>query len=141
VTGLIGVGGGFLIVPALLILARTTSVVAIGTSLCIVAGQASFGLVGYAQHTFFDLKYASILAVLCSAGSLIGVKLSGSIKNLNFKLVFGWFLLLFAAVLGTVELLNGFGHHFNDISAMGLMLLAVTELGVIMLIYKMLQAI
>jgi len=140
-TGLIGVGGGFLVVPALLILAKTTSVTAIGTSLCIVVGQASFGLAGYAQHTPFDLKYASILAILCSAGSLAGGKLSGNIKNSNFKLGFGWFLLLFATVFGTVELLNGFGHHFNDMSALRLVLLAITELGVIVGIYKVLQAI
>ena len=108
VTGAIGVGGGFLIVPALLLLARTTSALAIGTSLCIVAGQASFGLVGYAQHTSFDLQYASVLAVFCCIGSLTGAWLSGKIENAHFKLIFGWFLILFSILFSVVELTKTF---------------------------------
>ncbi len=111
VTGTIGVGGGFLIVPALLVLARTTSALAIGTSLCIVAGQASFGLAGYSQHTSFDLQYASVLAVFCCIGSLTGAWLSGKIENAHFKVIFGWLLILFSILISVVELTKKFGFH------------------------------
>jgi uncharacterized protein len=135
VTGLIGVGGGFLVVPALLILVRIRTTTAVGTSLCIVVGQASFGLVGYAQHTAFDLKYAAILAVLCSLGSLAGARLSVYIESSIFKLVFGWFLLLFAAIFGTVELIKGLGHHLHGISTIIWIVIFVVELNVIIVTY------
>jgi uncharacterized membrane protein YfcA len=111
VTGAIGVGGGFLVVPALLLLARTTSALAVGTSLCIVGGQASFGLVGYVQHTPFDLQYASVLAAICCVGSLLGGWLSGKIENAYFKLIFGWFLVIFSILFGTIELVKAFGFY------------------------------
>jgi hypothetical protein len=108
-TGTIGVGGGFLIVPALLLLAKITPTLAIVTSLCIVAGQASFGLVGYAQHTPFDLQYASVLTVFCCIGSLSGAWLSTKIENAHFKLIFGWFLIIFSILFSVIELTKIFG--------------------------------
>lgn len=71
-TGLIGAGGGFMIVPALALLGGLPLRAAIGTSLLIIALNAFAGLVGYLSHEAIDWRFAAAVTGLTVAGSLAG---------------------------------------------------------------------
>ncbi|MDK1359887.1 sulfite exporter TauE/SafE family protein [Arthrobacter sp. zg-Y1219] len=93
VTGLVGAGGGFLVVPALALLGGLPMSVAVGTSLVVISMKSFAGLAGYL--TTVQLDWPLILAVTAAAivGSLIGAKLSGRIPEAALRKAFGWFVL------------------------------------------------
>jgi uncharacterized protein len=94
VTGLIGMGGGFLLVPALVSLGRVPMATAAGTSLVLIAMNAAAALVGHAGH--FDPPWG-VLAVLTAcavAGVLLGSRLGHSIPQPALRRAFAVFLLL-----------------------------------------------
>jgi uncharacterized membrane protein YfcA len=85
VTGLVGAGGGFLIIPALVLFAGLEMKKAVGTSLVIIATKSLIGFTGDLQGSMeIDWNFLIIL------GSL----LSKSISNEKLKPAFGWFVLL-----------------------------------------------
>lgn len=88
-TGLVGVGGGFLIVPALTLLVGLPMQGAIGTSLLIIVMNALAGLGGYSQHAEFDLILTLQVASGALVGSGIGAILSGHIKPALLRRGFG----------------------------------------------------
>ena len=96
-TGLVGAGGGFLIIPSLVIFAKMPIKLAIGTSLFIIASNALIGFTGDLQgNQIIDwtllLKFTSSAIV----GILIGIKLSKKISSEKLKTSFGWFVLTMA---------------------------------------------
>lgn len=93
-TGLVGAGGGFLIIPALVILGKLPIKEAIGTSLLIIAAKSLLGLVG--ENGLMDWNWKLLFGVigLAIGGLLIGVKLSQSVDGAKLKPAFGWFVLL-----------------------------------------------
>lgn len=97
VTGLVGAGGGFLVVPALALLGGLPMSVAVGTSLVVIAMKSFAGLAGYL--TTVDIPWALTLGVTAAAivGSLIGAKLSGRIPETVLRKAFGWFVLVMGA--------------------------------------------
>jgi len=92
-TGFLGVGGGFLVVPAMILFARLPMATAIGTSLAVIAANSAAGLVGHLRHGGFDGPLA--LAFLGSAllGMAGGVRLGGRLPATTLRRVFGWFVL------------------------------------------------
>lgn len=95
VTGLLGAGGGFLIVPALLLYAKLDVKSAIATSLTIITINCLIGFVGDlindVQFNKMLLLKVSIMALL---GMMAGIGLSKKMDGQKLKPVFGWFVLL-----------------------------------------------
>lgn len=98
-TGFVGVGGGFLIVPALVILGRLPMRLAIGTSLVIIAFQAAVGFTKYefylvANNMSVDWQTILIFAVIGIIGSIIGRHINTRLNQQKLKSVFAGFLFL-----------------------------------------------
>ncbi|WP_036253590.1 sulfite exporter TauE/SafE family protein [Methylobacter sp. BBA5.1] len=91
-TGLLGVGGGFLMVPALNNLAGLPIHAAIGTSLFIMVIQSAAALAGHASHMTVDLFLTTLVAAFAITGSFIGSSLSGKIPGRHLKRGFGLFV-------------------------------------------------
>lgn len=91
-TGLVGAGGGFLIIPALVILGRLPMKQAIGTSLVIISAKSLLGFLG--ESGLRDLDWGFLLSVTAFAilGIFLGMKLSHRIDGARFKPAFGWFV-------------------------------------------------
>lgn len=95
-TGLVGVGGGFLIVPALVLISGIPMKTAIGTSLAIVAANSSTGFAGYLGVVPVDWMIMTSYTVVTVAGSFAGTRLSHSFSQETLKRSFGVFLILVA---------------------------------------------
>ncbi|QCR21529.1 sulfite exporter TauE/SafE family protein [Pontibacter sp. SGAir0037] len=94
VTGLVGAGGGFLIIPALVIFSKLDMKMAVGTSLLIIAAKSLFGFVGDIFNYSIDWLFLLIFSAVSIAGIYIGSALSGKIQAAKLKSGFGWFVLL-----------------------------------------------
>lgn len=104
ITGLVGVGGGFLIVPALALLGGLTMHVAIATSLVIIALKSFSGLYKYLEvladlNLTLDWYTLIVMVALGAAGSLIGTFLNGRLPQEKLKKLFGVFLLVMAVYI------------------------------------------
>lgn len=101
-TGLVGAGGGFLVVPALALLGGLPMSVAVGTSLVVIAMKSFAGLAGYL--TTVQLDWGITLGVTAAAivGTLAGSKLAGRIPEAALRKAFGWFVL----AMGTFVLIQ-----------------------------------
>jgi len=95
-TGLVGVGGGFLIVPALTLLVRLPMKAAVGTSLLVIAMNALAGLGGYINHVPIDLSLTGIVTAGAITGSLMGGWLSTRTSATVLRRAFGLFVILVA---------------------------------------------
>lgn len=93
-TGLVGAGGGFLIIPALVLFSKLPMKQAVGTSLLIIAAKSLIGFTGDIGHTIIDWKLLLIVTALAIAGIFIGNRLSYKISGEKLKKGFGWFVLL-----------------------------------------------
>ncbi len=94
VTGLLGVGGGFLIVPALLVWVRLPMKAAIGTTLLIITINSAAGFVS--SYTAVVIEWPLLLkfAIGAIAGILGGIKLAEKIPAANLKKLLGWFIMV-----------------------------------------------
>lgn len=93
-TGLVGVGGGFLVVPALVLLARVPMRQAVGTSLLVIAMNAASGFVGYLGAVDFDWSFLIGFITAAVAGALVGTALIAYVPQSALKR--GFAVLLFA---------------------------------------------
>jgi uncharacterized membrane protein YfcA len=96
-TGLVGVGGGFAIVPALVLLGKVPMKAAIGTSLLIITMNAIAGFIGYWGNVTFDWGLMLSFIVAASGGTFIGAYLSQFVPAARLQKSFGYFLLTVAA--------------------------------------------
>lgn len=104
-TGLVGAGGGFLIIPALVLLARMPMKLAVGTSLFIIAVKSLIGFIGDIQgDQLIDWKLLGIFTAFSVAGIYIGILLSKKIEGNKLKKGFGWFVLLMGIYIIIKEL-------------------------------------
>lgn len=88
-TGMVGVGGGFMIVPALTLLVGLTMQGAVGTSLLIIAMNALAGLSGYSQHVALDWQLTGLVTAGAIFGSAVGGGLSAYVKPAALRKAFG----------------------------------------------------
>lgn len=93
ITGFVGAGGGFIIVPVLMIFLKLNFKKAIGTSLCIVALNSVVGFSGSLGQQELDWKFLLLISLVCGIGILIGSLLSNKIPSKKLKPAFGWFTL------------------------------------------------
>lgn len=94
ITGLIGAGGGFLIVPALVMLLNLDMKKAIGTSLLIISMNSLLGFVSSPNISAVNWTFLLIFTAISILGMLIGVKVSKKIEGNKLRHAFGWFVLL-----------------------------------------------
>ena len=111
VTGLVGAGGGFLVVPALVLLGGLAMPNAVATSLLVVAMKSIAGFFGYALafgdgsfiswNSEIQLDWPIILIVTAAAivGALVGSRLVGRIHPDLLRKIFGWFVLVMAVFI------------------------------------------
>ncbi len=103
-TGLVGAGGGFLIIPALVILARLPMKLAVGTSLLIIAAKSLIGFTGDLGTQTIDWSFLLIFTAISVVGIFIGTYTSRFVPNKKLKTGFGWFVLVMAAYILIKEL-------------------------------------
>ena len=92
--GFVGAGGGFLIIPALVLLAKLPMKEAIGTSLLIIAANSLIGFLGDLSHQKMDWTLLTLVTGIAMLGILIGNTLSNKIDGQKLKKGFGWFVLV-----------------------------------------------
>lgn len=104
VTGLVGAGGGFLVVPALALLGGLPMPVAVGTSLIVIAMKSFAGLGGYL--TSVQINWTVALAVTAAAvvGALVGARLTAMVNPDALRKAFGWFVLAMSSVILAQEI-------------------------------------
>lgn len=93
-TGIVGAGGGFLIIPALVLLAKLPMKKAVATSLLIIAIKSLIGFIGDIQNMDIDWAFLLIFTGLSIAGIFVGIYLSKFIDGKKLKKSFGWFVLV-----------------------------------------------
>ena len=100
-TGLVGVGGGFLIVPALVMFSKLSMKMAVGTSLLIIAVNSLVGFTGdiWIQGSLMDWKFLGLLTLLAVIGILVGGKLAKKMETNVLRKGFAWFVLLMGAFI------------------------------------------
>ncbi|MEY3022887.1 MAG: hypothetical protein RIS86_2085 [Planctomycetota bacterium] len=114
-TGLVGVGGGFLIVPVLVLLRRLPMPTAIGTSLAIISVNSATGLVAYAGGDGLDLDWriVGMFIALGVAGSLVGNVLAGRIYQDTLRRMFAAFLVVMAGYIAWRQAPRAFPAWFD----------------------------
>jgi uncharacterized membrane protein YfcA len=99
ISGLVGAGGGFLLVPALALLGGLPMPVAVGTSLVVISMQSFAGFAGHLSGETIDWKLAAMVTAAAVAGSVIGGLLTSRIDAATLRKAFGWFVLAMAALV------------------------------------------
>lgn len=103
-TGIVGAGGGFLIIPALVLFARLPMKMAVGTSLLIIAIKSLIGFLGDLGNQPIDWMFMIWFTALSLIGIVIGSWLSNKIDGNKLEKGFGWFVLFMALYIMTNEL-------------------------------------
>lgn len=104
VTGLVGAGGGFLVVPALVLLGGLSMPAAVGTSLVVISMKSFAGLGGYLTSVQLDWGLVAGVTAAAIVGSLIGAKLTGIIPENALREGFGFFVLAMGVFVLVQEL-------------------------------------
>lgn len=106
VTGAVGAGGGFLIIPALVLLAKMPMKKAVATSLLIIAVNSLIGFTGDIFTLKIDWKFLLIFTAISILGIFVGIKLGTFINGKKLKKGFGWFVLLMGTYIICKEVSN-----------------------------------
>lgn len=105
ISGSVGVGGGFLIIPALVTISKFPIREAVGTSLAIISLNSLLVFAGSGHHENTDWVLLLTLAALAIAGTVIGFKISTKVDGNKLKPAFGYFILLMGFYVIIMELL------------------------------------
>lgn len=103
-TGLLGAGGGFLIIPALVFFLKMPMKEAVGTSLLIIALNSLIGFTGDLGHFIIDWKLLIFITCIAIAGIFAGGSISKKIEGEKLKKIFGWFVLIMGLYILTKEI-------------------------------------
>lgn len=107
VTGLVGAGGGFLIIPALVLLAKLPMKQAVGTSLMIIAAKSLIGFIGDMNgDEVIDWQFLGFFSTLAIVGIVAGTFLSKKIAGEKLKPAFGWFVLIMGIYIIVMEVMK-----------------------------------
>jgi uncharacterized membrane protein YfcA len=111
-TGLVGAGGGFLIIPALVLLSKLPMKQAVGTSLLIIAAKSLIGFTGDLSNYEMDWRLLFLITIIAIAGIFLGNWMSHKVHSEKLKKGFGWFVLVMGIYIIIKELfLPGSGGH------------------------------
>lgn len=108
-TGVLGVGGGFIIIPALVLFAKIPVRMSVGTSLLIIAFNSLSGFLGelIERHEMIDYKFLLTFATLSVAGIFIGFRAALKRTPAQIKRMFGWFVLVMGGCIFIKEVFLG----------------------------------
>ncbi len=106
ITGIVGAGGGFLIIPALVLLAKLPMKKAVATSLLIIAIKSLIGFIGDVQNLDIDWPFLLSFTGISIIGIFVGIWLNKFIDGKKLKKAFGWFVLLMGIYIIYKELAN-----------------------------------
>ena len=98
-TGFVGVGGGFLLVPAMILFARLPMAMAVGTSLAVIAANSFAGWLGHLGREPFAWGMTGAFLLAALTGMAAGARMGGRIKPATLRLTFGWFVLAVAVFI------------------------------------------
>ena len=104
VTGLVGAGGGFLVVPALALLGGLPMPIAVGTSLVVIAMKSFAGFAGYLNSVSIDWRLAAMVTAAAVVGALAGARLTALVNPDSLRKAFGWFVLVMSSVILAEEI-------------------------------------
>ncbi|RDB06785.1 sulfite exporter TauE/SafE family protein [Runella aurantiaca] len=105
ITGLLGAGGGFLIIPALVLMANLPMKKAVGTSLVIITANSFMGFWrDYQLHELIDWRFLVYFSTIAITGILTGSSIAHKISGEKLKPIFGYFILLMGAFIIFKEL-------------------------------------
>lgn len=130
VTGLVGAGGGFLVVPALAILGGLPMQAAIGTSLVVIAMNSFAGLAGHLTGGQIDWGLAAMVATAAVGGAVIGAKLNALVNPEALRQAFGWFVLAMSSVILAEEINPAVGVAMAVVTAAAGTLYTTCRLGI-----------
>ena len=99
ISGLVGAGGGFLLVPALALLGGLPMPIAVGTSLVVISMQSFAGFAGHLASEQIDWRLAAFVTAAAVVGALVGGRLIAFVNPVTLRRMFGWFVLLMASVI------------------------------------------
>lgn len=108
VTGLLGAGGGFLLVPSFVLLLDLEIKEAIGTSLVVITMNSLFGFAMDLNHTQLDWKFLIGITIIASIGVIIGLIIGRKMSGARLKIVFGWFIMVVGISILASEIYNFF---------------------------------
>jgi len=97
--GMVGVGGGLIKVPLMVLVLGVPMEIAVGSSALMVGITASGGFAGHLLHGHWDWKLSLVLAAVVFVGGQIGSRLTVKLDKRRLKAGFGWFLLVIAATM------------------------------------------
>lgn len=104
ITGLLGAGGGFLIIPTMVLYLKLPMKTAVGTSLLIIAINSLFGFLFSLKQFEYEWKLLIAFTIIAIAGILIGNKFAEKFSGLALKKSFGWLVLIMAIYIIIKEL-------------------------------------
>lgn len=93
VTGLLGAGGGFLIIPSLVLFLKLPMKTAVGTSLMIIAINSLFGFLFSLKQFEYNWTIILVFTIMSIIGIFVGSKFADKVSGSNLKKGFGWFVL------------------------------------------------
>ena len=102
---MVGAGGGFLIIPSLLLIAKLPMKKAVGTSMFIIAMNSLIGFLGDLQNIHIDWKFLLPFSIISMIGIFTGTYISKYINEVQLKKGFAYFVLLMAFVITYKELM------------------------------------
>ncbi|RZK61509.1 MAG: sulfite exporter TauE/SafE family protein, partial [Pedobacter sp.] len=111
VTGLLGAGGGFLIVPVMTLYLSIDIKKAIGTSLAIVAINSLSGFANDLTRVYINWEFMLSITCIAIVGSILGSTLSKKINTAGLKVGFGWFIMSLGLLIITKECYQFFIQH------------------------------
>lgn len=103
-TGTLGAGGGFVIVPALTLIGGLAMREAIGTSLLVIAMNSIAGLAGTAGHATLDMRIVVAVTAIAMAGSIAGARIARRLSAQVLQRAFGWFVIAVGVLILAREL-------------------------------------
>ncbi len=131
-TGFVGAGGGFLIVPALVLLGGVPMAEAIGTSLLVIILQSAAGFAGHLSGVSVDWRLALGVAASAIVGSVVGGRYTGRIGQDQLRRGFGWFVL----VMGVLVLARQLPPALAGWATLGVGLASVAGLATALLVHR-----
>lgn len=99
IIGLVGAGGGFLIIPSLILFAKLPMRKAVGTSLFIIAMNSLVGFIGDVQNLEIDWLFLLTFSAISVAGIFLGMYLTKYTNESQLKKIFAYFVLVMAAII------------------------------------------
>jgi uncharacterized membrane protein YfcA len=103
-TGFLGVGGGFLIVPALIIFGGLAPKTAVGSSLAIIGLNSAAGLLGHLRYAAIDWRMTAAFLAVAVLGMAMGARICTQISQQALQRTFAWFIIGVAVVIAGVNL-------------------------------------